>query len=88
MCLGCQNGVATDRHLPLLVTLFDEFERIRQLPMLSETTWKSTYALHWTRLTLILKSIGEAQWEHARDQRSEEHTKDVADVLTGRGWRI
>lgn len=87
-CLGCANGVATERHLPLLVTLFDQLERVRAAPGCTETEWDHNYATAWSRLFVILEQAGARLVQHARQQRTSEHEAAVGRLLTGVGWQI
>ena len=82
MCLGCDNAVATPRHLPQLVVLFDALQSISST--VSEERWNREFAMHQARLRNLLPRLAtNAEIAEARLQKTTE-TEDLISRLIGR----
>lgn len=82
MCLGCDNAVATPRHLPQLVVLFDALQSISST--VSEERWNREFAMHQARLRNLLSRLAtKAEIAGARLQKTTE-TEDLISRLIGR----
>lgn len=81
-CLACTNAVATPRHLPKIVLLYEALEELSSA--IGSEEWQERWEIHFVRLdTLLRRHTTDAERSAARNSASAEDRAVIARLLRG-----
>jgi hypothetical protein len=82
LCFGCDNALATTRHLPWITYLHDAFLALRSV--VSPTVWAADWATHCSRVTDLLNSCTTDTERVALRARLTDHDRALIDQVLDR----